>query len=125
MSTARVSLAIVWGLGLARSPAVSREGQGQLAAGGAGAIGPVLGNAGIYEAYTGAGSASLQPAPPPEPMPQPAATVTISRERGFEPAAVTIGPGQAVVWRNDDSRRGKTKESSTRRGETRNSITSG
>ena len=28
--------------------------------------------------------------------------MTISRERGFEPAAVTIGPGQAVVWRNDD-----------------------
>ena len=89
-------------VGLARSAAVSTEGQGQLAAGGAGAIGPAAGNAGIYEAFTGSGSASLQPAPAPVPTPRPAATVAISRERGFEPAAVTISAGEAVLWRNDD-----------------------
>jgi plastocyanin len=89
-------------VGLARSPAASKEGQGQLAAGGAGATGPAAGNAGIYEAYTGAGSASLQPAPPPAPTPVPVATVTISRARGFEPATVAIAAGQAILWRNDD-----------------------
>jgi plastocyanin len=89
-------------VGLARSPAVSKEGQAQLAAGGAGATGPAAGNAGLYEASTGAGSASLQPAPTPAPTPQPAAAVTISRERGFDPAAVAISVGQAVLWRNED-----------------------
>jgi plastocyanin len=89
-------------VGIGRSPAVSKEGQGELAAGGSGAVGPVAGNSGIYEAMSGAGSVSLQPKPVATPSPQPVATVTISRQRGFEPGSLIINPGDAVLWRNDD-----------------------
>ena len=34
--------------------------------------------------------------------PRPVATVRISRERGFEPAQLTINRGDAVLWQNDD-----------------------
>jgi plastocyanin len=96
--------AVPTAVGVGRSPAASREGETDQGASAQGAIGPVAGNSGIYQAMGGAGSASFAPAPAATrvPTPQPVATVTISRERGFEPAQVTIDRGDAVLWRNDD-----------------------
>jgi plastocyanin len=88
-------------VGIGQSPGASKEGEEQRDTGGAGAVGPVAGSSGIYETMSGSGSASSEPTPVPTPTPRPVATVAISRERGFEPAQLTINRGDAILWRND------------------------
>jgi plastocyanin len=88
-------------VGVDQSPVASKEGSPQEEGGGLGAVGPASGSAGIYPAMGGAGSARAEPKPAASPTPQPIATVTISRERGFEPAQLTINRGDAVLWQNN------------------------
>jgi plastocyanin len=89
-------------VGVEQSSATSKEGEPQEQGGALGAVGPASGSSGIYPAMGGAGTARAEPQPAASPTPQPVATVTISRERGFDPAQLTVNRGDAVLWRNDD-----------------------